>query len=111
MTDRPPQGLRYTQAYVEPGAPGPITPTVRSRLAALVIALPELRDLEKEIEREMGLLVGDWRYFFAKELSDKQLVDLITVIWKWLVKKVHTIYFPDAPVNWVSRPPSKSNAS
>jgi hypothetical protein len=104
MTDGPPQGLRYTHAYVERGAPGPITPTARSRLAALVLALPEPRDLEREVEREMGLMVFDWRFFFAKQISDEQLLDLITVIRKWLAKKVQSsLYFPDraAPVDWV----------
>ena len=99
--DRPPQGQRYTHVYVERGAPGPITPTARSRLTGLVISFRNLADLASEIEREMGLLVGNWRLFFTDELSPGLLLDAITIIRRWFVQGGGLTSHLDA-VEWVN---------
>lgn len=81
----PPKGLRFTHLYQKRGEPLQDSARMRRRYSALVRDTHGLGDLDREVEKELGISVGlqGWHKFFERcELSD--LLDSVTIAYRLL---------------------------
>jgi hypothetical protein len=104
-----PEGQRFSHVYLDRGKPVDDSPRVRRRVAAIISDIPDLAELPSLILRELGLDIGwtsggpNWPAFL-KQIEVSDLLDLITVTYRFLtVKKRMAMRDPRANERWVAQ--------
>ena len=94
-TDSPPEaepvrlGERFSHVYRKRGEAVSDSPRLRRRFSALVHDTYGLHEFERELEKELGVPVGNagWHAFFVNcDLSD--FLDAVTIAYRYLLKVV-----------------------
>jgi hypothetical protein len=103
-----PVGKRFSHVYEKRGELAPDSPRMRRRFSAMVYASHGLREFRNEIEKELGVPVGEngWHHFFAHcDLGD--FLDAVTVGYRLMLRQAREDRYgfvrPDAWVATVRR--------
>ncbi|ODS03784.1 hypothetical protein AUC71_07710 [Methyloceanibacter marginalis] len=101
-------GQRFSELYIERGAPERDSARMRRRLAALVSDHDYLGDLRSELQHSLGIdgPSGNYGYQwveFYKQAALRDVLDSITVAWRLLARNVQSgsLWDRSAPGRWV----------
>jgi hypothetical protein len=104
-----PEGQRFTHVYVDRGKPVDDSPRLRRRVAALcdeiIFHVGDRHEVASIIPLELGLEVplmgADWKAFL-REIEIRDLLDLITIVFRYLTAK-KTMRDAGANQRWIAQ--------
>lgn len=106
LNPTPPLGQRFSHVYIQRGTSTPDSVRMRHRLARLIDAIPDLKDLSRVAESELGIASPwsapeRWPTHLAK-WHIKDILDLVTIAYRLLAQKRRSgIRNIRAPEEWI----------